>query len=702
MNLHIDFETFSACDLKTAGLDNYAKHPSTGVHCMAYAFDDEPVVVLEANGRPNAAGVANDFHYPADREFWWHVKRGGLVYAHNAAFELAIWNNVCAPKYGWPPLKAEQCRCTMAMAYAMSLPGGLEEASNALAVGIAKDMKGARVMMQLAQPKADGSLWKPEDDPAKFQQLYDYCKQDVEVERALHARMMELSDEEQKLWTLDYTINQRGIQIDLDAVNAAIRLVAAEKARLDREMLRTTGGVVGSCTEVQLLVKWVRSQGVEVKGLAKADVLDALSGELPARVRAALNLRKEAAKSSTAKLIAMRDAASSDGRVRGALQYHGANTGRWAGRRVQFHNVPRPFLKPAQVDDAVAHFGDRDYLDIMYAPPLDVIVSCLRGMIVPRDGYDLVAADFANIESRVLAWLAGAEWKLDVFREYDAGTGPDIYLVAASWAYGQAPATLKQHRQEGKVIELGYGFGGGAGAAFTMAKTYNVDLYKLAPTVRALASDEMRDAAAKMWRSFRKKYAAEQEPAFLAGDIIKQFYRAKNPQIVRYWADLESAAINACELGVVCKSGPAGRQVQFKKNGSFLWCKLPSGRVLCYPYPVVKENPVPWGGTKPALFYWSVNGTTNKWEETNTYGGSLAENVTQAVARDLLADGMMSLEHHGYPVIMHVHDEIVVEIPSTSDDGSLKRIESLMSQTPSWAAGLPVTAEGWRARRYRK
>ena len=645
--LHIDFETYSACDLKTAGLDNYAKHPTTGVHCMAFAFEGKDVGLWTPS--MNVAAILyglEDF----------------TVYAHNAAFELAIWNNVCVPKYGWPPLKPEQCRCTMAMAYAMSLPGSLEKAAAALNVDIAKDMKGARVMMQLAQPKADGSLWKPEDDPAKFQQLYGYCKQDVEVERALHARMMELSDEEQALWVLDYQINQRGIQIDLPAVNAAIKLVAAEKARLDREMLRTTGGVVGSCTEVQLLVKWIRSQGVEIKGLAKADVLDTLTGDLPAQVRAALNLRREAAKTSTAKLIAMRDAASSDGRVRGTMQYHGANTGRWAGRRVQFQNVPRGALKPSEIEDCIAHFHDGQYISIMYAPPLDVIVSCLRAMVIPKPGHDLVAADFSAIEARVLAWLAGEEKVLDIFR-----THGKIYEHAAAGIYHvPMDEVTKAQRQIGKVAVLALGYGGGVGAFQSMARNYNVKV-------------------------------ADQE-----ADDIKKAWREAHPHIVAYWRELEQAAINAVDLEVVCKAGPKGREVAFKKNGSFLWCRLPSGRVLCYPYPVIKQVEVPWGGTKPALFYWSVNGVTNKWEETSTYGGSLAENVTQAVARDLLAHGLTQLEQHGYPVIMHVHDEAVVEIASGSDDGVLVRIESLMSQTPSWAAGLPVTAEGWRARRYRK
>ena len=691
--LHIDFETFSACELKDAGLDNYAKHPTTGVHCMAWAFDDEPVHVSDTDEMN--VGVL----WRIDE----HVKNGGLVYAHNAAFELAIWNNVCVPKYGWPELKPEQCRCTMAMAYAMSLPGSLEKAAIALDVGIAKDMKGARVMMQLAKPKewrkpapgesvwvnAEGLtpvFWTPEDAPEKFQQLYDYCKQDVEVERALHQRMMELSDDEQKLWTLDYKINQRGIQIDIPAVDAAIKLVETEKARLNARMLQVTGGVVGSCTEVQLLVKWIRSQGVAITGLAKADVLDSLSGDLPPAVRAALELRKEAAKSSTAKLVAMKERASSDGRVRGTMQYHGASTGRWAGRGIQVQNFPRPRrgVKPKHIADIFAHLGDRDYIDMMYGPVLDAVSDGLRGMLVAGPGSELVAMDFANIEGRVLAWLAGEQWKLDAFSAFDAGVGPDIYKLTYSKSFNKPVGEVNDdnERQVGKVEELAFGFGGGVGAGQNMARIYGVR-----------ATDEQVDSWKRLWRE-------------------------AHPRIVRYWYDLESAAINACEFGVVCRSGPANRQVAFKTGGSFLWCRLPSGRVICYPYPKVLEVNTPWGEKKTALtFMTELDSTQRKkmagklipdpaafgsWVRIPTYGGSLAENVTQAVARDLLAEAMPRLDASGYPIVFHAHDEAVVEIPSTSDDAILHRIESLMSQTPSWAAGLPVTAEGWRARRYRK
>ena len=327
-DLHLDLETKSRCDLKAEGLARYAEDPSTDVHCAAYAFGDGPVLLWRA-GQPCPADVRS------------HIESGSRVVAHNFAFEIALANNVLAVKHGWPKMKIEQGACTMCMAYAMALPGALEKAAPALGLELRKDALGKRIMMQLCQPNKDGKLWEYDDDPDKFEKLFSYCRQDVVVERALHKRMLELSPDEQKLWVLDYQINQRGVLVDLPAIAKALKLVAAEKARLDAEMLALTDGDVGKCTEVALLVKWIKHQGVKVPGLAKADVLDALSGDIPDNVRQALELRKEAAKSSTAKLLAMQERANADGRVRGIHQFHGASTGRWAGRGVQMQNLPR-------------------------------------------------------------------------------------------------------------------------------------------------------------------------------------------------------------------------------------------------------------------------------------------------------------------------------------------------------------------------
>ncbi len=347
-HLHLDFETRSTVDLKAAGLHNYATHPTTDVWCCASATDDGEPLIWTRDAKHKPAAMLD------------HVRRGGLVFAHNAAFELAIWNEIMVPRYGWPPLKPEQCRCTMAMAYAMALPGALDNAAAAVGIQVRKDQSGYRLMMQMCRPKqisppGHNHPQQPErivwwDEPAKLQALYEYCKQDVRVERELEKRLMPLSDDEQALWVLDYKINQRGIYVDRHAAANAIEIVTVEQDRLNLEMRKVTKNYVGFCTEAARLTKWVQSRGVAVEGIAKADIVDALAlPDLPDDVRQALLLRQEAAKSSTAKLRAMTEATSADGRLRNTLQYHGAGTGRWAGRKVQLQNMPRSTIPNEEI-----------------------------------------------------------------------------------------------------------------------------------------------------------------------------------------------------------------------------------------------------------------------------------------------------------------------------------------------------------------
>lgn len=654
--LHLDFETYSQAELPSVGLDNYASHPSTGVHCLGFAFDDD-----EVNLCADIGSAHSDF-----TELMQHVLMGREVVAHNAAFELAIWNKVCVPRYGWPELRPEQIRCTMAQAYAMGLPASLEKAAPALGIDESKDMAGSRVMLQLARPKTDGTFWTYGDNPEKFERLYDYCRQDVEVERELDKRLMRLSPYETRVWRLDQKINGRGVRVDLPSIKKAVKLVNAEKQRLDAEMGALTDMAVARCTETQALVKWVREQGVQIDGVAKRDVIDALNDEsLPPVVGEALRLRREAAKSSTAKLTAMRDRASADGRVRGCFQYHGATTGRWAHRGIQPGNLPRPRvgITPENVHEMIDMLSNRDLLDMTYGPVLDAMADCVRGMITAAPGHHLVAVDFSAVEARVLAWLAGEEKVLDIFR-----THGKIYEHAAAGIYNKPiDKVSKDERQIGKVAVLALGFGGGVGAFQSMARVYGVQV------------------------------------ADVAADGIKANWRRAHPAIVQYWNRLETAAIDAVDLdhGAECSAGPKARAVKFRKDGSFLWCKLPSGRVLCYPYPVTRATDTPWGEKRFALHFHAVN-IANQWEETSTYGGSLAENVTQAVARDLLADAMLRLEEAGFPVVMHVHDEIVVEVPESAPEDTLARIEAIVSTPPAWANDLPLAAEGWRGFRYRK
>ncbi len=679
--LHIDFETRATAELKKVGVDVYSKHPETDVWCMAFAFGDEVVVVLEQNHWMTAPRVLD------------HVQGGGAVVAHNAAFELAIWNNIMVPRYGWPRLDPKQVRCTMAQAYAMSLPGSLEKAAAAVGIREQKDLAGGRLMLQMARPRSvDPLTWW--DEPEKLARLYDYCKQDVRVERELDRRLMQLSPQEQRLWHLDYEINQRGFHVDRPAIEAALAIVGHEKARLDGAIRDVTENYVGFNTENARLTQWIQSRGVDTAGVAKADILDLLADDkLPGAVRKALLIRQEAGKTSMAKLDTILTALSSDGRMRNTLQYHGAGPGRWAGRRIQPHNFPRPQIPQRAIEEILEQLpamvtgrgaaAAAAWLDNTYGAPLDVLPWCLRGIITAAPGKHLMGADFSNIEGRGLAWLAGEEWKLDAFRAYDAGTGPDLYLVSAGRIWGRPPTDFTKdsiERQHGKVAELACGFGGGVGAFQQMAKTYLV---------------KVDDAL-----------AAE----------IKIRWREAHPAIVHYWYALEEAALRAVQSDAIIATGPAGRQVTYRKAGSFLWCRLPSGRVICYPYPQIRTVTTPWGAEKEALTFMSVPtpaqrqkgkilpdpSNRNDWARVSTYGGELAQNIDEGICRDLLAEAMTRLSDAGAGVVIHCHDEALIEINETQPPAALREFENIFRQVPAWAAGLPIAADGWRGKRWQK
>lgn len=656
--LIIDFETRSAVPLDERGAHVYAADPTTDIICMGWSVYDQPAELWKPNDEiPDGILIALSDKLP--------------IYAHNYGFDSLIWEHVLHKRYGFPMPNANTWMCSMAMSYAMGLPGKLANVAAVMGLTSQKDMKGNRVMQQISKPRSfssvDGSpIWW--DDAEKFRMTYEYCKTDIVTTRELIKNIRPISADELPVFHMDRRINERGVKIALPEAKAAITLIEQEKVRLDKEMRIATGGFVSSCTEAKRIKQWLATVGVNVEGVSKAILLETLlDRSIPMKARRVMELRQESAKASTAKLDAMVNRVSSDGRIKGLFQYTAAGTGRWAGRGVQVQNLPRTtFMKQDEIEYIFARLKDRtltaEEIVTFYGSPMSVISECIRGFLVAEEAHALYACDFSAIEARVLAWLSGEEWVLDIFR-----THGKIYEAAASAIY-QMPMeqVTKAQRQIGKVAELALGFGGGKVAFVKMGLNYGLSVSES------------------------------------SAESIKQAWRASRPATVKYWYALENAAINALKhVGDKFHAGVKGREVCFLKNGSFLLCRLPSGRIIYYPHPKLEAVLTPWGDPKDAVTYMSENTQNRQWERCSTYGGSLAENITQSVARDLLAEAMLRLDTAGWKIIMHAHDEVVCE-EIISENKTMEDMESIMCTLPSWGKDLPLSAAGWIGKRYRK
>lgn len=667
--LHIDFETRSELDLRKVGLHNYARHPSTDVWCMATGLaDSEPGVWTPWHDLPTLTRV--------------HVLAGLPVYAHNAPFELEIWNQIMVPRYGWPELKPEQTFCTMAMCYAMGLPGALEDAALALGLAVLKDAEGRNLMLRMARPRSTRpTVWW--DEPDKLARLYAYCQQDVRVERELHKRLMPLSERERRVWLLDYKINQRGVQIDIESAKAAIKLADALKISYDEQMAEATGGAATTCTALGPIKEWLVAHGVPqaAESLDKQTVTDLLAREdISEEARRVLTLRQEAGKASNAKFGVMVDRAGADGRLRQMYQYHGAATGRWAGRAVQTHNLPRNMPPPETVEKilALVRAGEHEAIDAIYGPPLSMVSQCLRSFFVAKPSNLLISADWSNVESRGGAWFAGEQWKLDAFRAQDDGTGPDVYRLGASRLLGKRveDVTSEERQAHGKVPDLAFQYQGGVGSGKSMGAVYGVH-----------ATDQEWTARRDAWRK-------------------------AHPRIKATWKQIENAAINAVRNpGEVYACGHPGREAKFRVVGSFLWLLLPSDRAICYPYPKLLE-----GAYGPQLTYMTVPSQEDRrkgkviddpknasnWARVSAYGGSLFNNIVQGFCRDFLAGCMLDLDSKGASIVLHTHDDINIEVDAGKGIAARDAMEQTMRTPPAWAKGFPLYAKAATMTRYGK
>jgi DNA polymerase len=697
--LFIDFETVSAAPLPEVGVDVYSKHRTTHAVCMAYAFNGEAVQLWKRDE-------------PLPPEVAMHVMEGYLVVAHNLAFEFNLWNNVCVPKYGWPELKIEQCMDTMAQANAMGLPSSLDMASRAAGMTHEKDATAYRVMMQISQPKRDvagePTFWSYKEIPEKFEHLYRYCLKDVEVERELYYKLKKLTPKERDIWILDQKINRRGVGIDLLNVKKAWTMVQEEQDKLQIKLEVLTGSSVPTFNSHAAFKKWIISHGVETDSIDKEAVTRMLARkDLPEIIREALTIRKSAGKSSTAKLFAML-IGTTKGRARYTFEYYGAKqTGRWAGRRLQLHNMPRSRIKFKEIEDVLSRLDHPEEIELIYGDIMQTASDILRAFLVPAKGNKFLSADFSNIEGRCLAWLAGEEWKIKAFSDFDAGIGRDLYILEYARAFGMDAASVTDdQRQVGKVITLSMGYQGGVGAFQNMAKNYGVRV-----------SDEKADELKKAWRG-------------------------ANPKIVKYWYDVDDAVKSAIEnKGATYSVGKEAARVIFKVVGSFLCAKLPSGRIMHYPYPDIQKQiwvtlydpkakkasqktfigktkalaqkdaeayakKKKWevkevGEVTEAVVYKSYDTVTKQWGYTATYGGSLVENLCQGISRDVLAEAMLRLDKKGYPIVLHVHDQVVAEVKDDPKH-TLKAFENYMNEVPEWAKGFPISSAGWEGKRFRK
>jgi DNA polymerase len=665
----IDFETRSIVELKATGVYPYAKHPSTSLWCMAYAFDDEEPV-LWFPGEP----------FP--ERLMLHIAQGGELRAWNAQFERIMWRDCCQRLYNFPVVQLEQWVDTAAEAAAMALPRGLDQCAKVTGVKHQKDGEGYSLMLRMCRPRKineDGSLvwW---DVPDRVKRLAEYCLQDVRTERDIARVLRHLSAEEREVYLLDQRINDRGVLLDTQLVDAARALVEEGLGRANGEIERITEGDVSAVTQHARITRWLQAEGLEVESIRKGAVTDLLAGELKPHVRAVLQVRQEAGRSSVAKLESMRLVADvDDNRLRGLLLYHGAATGRWSGKLVQPQNFPR-----GEVDDIERYIETvregaeaYDLLDCMQSP-MTVVSSMLRSMIVAAPGHRLLVGDFTAIEARVLNWLAGQDDVTAQFARYDQtkAKADDAYVLNAVRIFRIPLKDVQKfpHRQTGKFQELGCGYQMGWKKALTAAKdVYGVDLVAM---------------------------YGQEEAEELAQYIVNE-YRNRHTEVVDYWYDCERAARDAVrEPGKVFTAGAEGRQVRFAVSGRYLWLRLPGNRLLCYAAPKLVERETPWGDLKTAVESWGVNSMTRKWESRTMYGGLWVENIVQAVSRDLMVQAMLRLEKAGYTNVLTVHDEIVAEVPEGV--GTVAEFEKLMAECPEWARGCPVGTEAWEGARYRK
>ncbi|MCI9141861.1 MAG: hypothetical protein HFH87_04455 [Lachnospiraceae bacterium] len=650
--LHIDLETYSSVDLKKAGLYKYVQSPDFQILLFAYSVDGGTVNIIDcACGEQIPAELITAL---ADQK----VEK----MAHNAAFEI-----YCLNKFFYSPVS--QWHCTMVHSLYCGFPASLDAAGKAM--GLPEDRRKMGVGKQLIRyfcvpctPTArNGGRIRnlPHHDPAKWRLFKEYCRQDVATEKEIYHRLegYPIPELERQNWVLDQYINTAGVKMDLELIEGALELHGVVSQELAGKARKLTG--LDNPNSVAQLKNWVQEHsGLELESLNKATVAEILADkDGKDLVKEVLRIRKELGKTSVKKYEAMRACVCADGRIRGLLQFYGASrTGRFAGRLVQVQNLPRNYIESLNTARRLVKAGRPEAVRAVYGDVPDLLSQLIRTAFIPGEGCRFIVADFSAIEARVLAWLAGEEWRLDVFR-----THGKIYEASASAMFGVPIEKIKKGnpeyalRSKGKVAELALGYQGGAHALISMGALS-----------MGLSEGELPDIVSR--------------------------WRKSNRRIQDFWYTVENNAVDTVQHGIV-HAMPKG--ISFYRDQNYLFIRLPSGRDLFYYHPELMTNAF---GRKAVGFY-GTSQATKKWELTETYGGKLTENIVQAVARDLLCSAMQNLYRAGYAIRFHIHDEVILEVPENSGK-SLEEAVRLMCTLPEWAAGLPLDAAGFEGYYYRK
>lgn len=700
--LWFDSETFSECDLTTHGTHRYATHPSTEITVAQWAIDDGEPVVHDCTDGYQTDG---DSRVPAELEPLLYDP-SVPVYAHNSFFDRTILREV------WGiDVPIERWRDTMIQAYAHGLPGNLGKAG--LVLGLPddeqKDKRGKQLIQLFCKPQPKNHKLRRatrETHPEEWQEFLWYSRQDIISMRALGKALPvwnygpgEIGTKIIRQWHADQRANDRGFLVDLDLAQAAIRATDAEKARLKSQTQELTAGEVGNISQRDQLLRYIlEAYDVTLPDL-KADTLRRRidDPELPAGVRLLLEIRLEASKASTAKYAAAVRSVSNDGRLRGTMQFGGAQrTLRWAHRMVQPGNMPRPTLHlSAEEMEGAIWLMKHDRAGDVFDDVMELASNTVRGLIIAPPGRKLCVADLANIEGRGLVGLADEQWKLDAFRRYDEGTGPDLYKLAYARSFNVDPSTIgkDQRRQIGKVQELGLGYQGGVAAFLTFAAVYDLDLEEMAravwETAGADAITEAQGVLAWTKRKRRSTFGLSDE-VYIACEVLKASWRTAHPATVALWEAAENAV--GAAIHNPGQTFDAGPHVRVQRDGAWLRCRLPSGRYVCYLQPKVE------GGQ---ITYMGVNQYTRQWSRIKTYGGKLVENWTQAWARDVFAERMEDVEAAGYDPLIGIHDEWITETPDTPEFSG-EALAAIMPRPVDWAANVPLAAAGFECYRYRK